>query len=304
MLRLPVEPNKRARCFSGLMAFMPTNKVRNTILLLTLSLVAGGCASLQPPSATGPRGNEPVYPVLFAEDSQRREASVLALNQLMQSTGNSEAFAPQLQPITATIGSLPADSSRSLYLPKVGAGGIMNEEETRESLRRFIRASRELIGSDPAKLSLVERVDQPDGSKLAVYEQRPFRYPIRGNYGKLQIRFTADRRIINLSSTCIPQADRIQTYLAAFSAGVKAEDAVKQIRENGIIYTDSKGNSSNLKIPQASEINPQGLVTYILPSKSQPDALEFHLAWQIQLGNAPVKTAYVDAVNGETIAVE
>jgi len=301
---MPVEPDKCCRCFSELMAFMPKNKARNTILLLALSLGAGGCASLQPPSATGPRGNEPVYPVLFTEDSQRREASVLALNQLTQSTGNSGTFAPKLQPITATIESLPADPSRPLDLPKVGAGGIMNEEETRESLRRFIRASRELIGADPAKLSLVERVDQPDGSKLAIYEQRPFRYPIRGNYGKLQIRFTADRRIINLSSTCIPQADRIQTQLAAVSAGVKAEDAVKQIRENGLTYTDSKGTASNLKIPQASEINPQGLVTYILPSKSQPDALEFHLAWQIQLVNAPIKTAYVDAVNGETIGVE
>ena len=283
---------------------MTKNQARQTILFLAFALAAGGCAPLQPPSATGPRGNEPVYPVLFTEDSQRREASILALNQLIQQTGNSGTFAPQLQPITATIRSLPADPSRPLYLPKVGAEAIMNEEETRESLRRFIRDSRELIGADPAKLSLVERVDQPDGSKLAIYEQRPFRYPIRGNYGKLEIRFTTDRRIINISSTCIPQADRIQTALAALNVRVKAEDAVKQLRENGIMYTDAKGNASNFKIPAANEINARGLVIYILPSKSQPDALEFHLAWEIQPGTAPIKTAYVDAVNGETIAVE
>ena len=283
---------------------MTKNQVRNTILLLALALGAGGCAPLQPPSVTGPRGNEPVYPVLFTEDSQRREASILALNQLTQSTGNAGKFAPQLQPITATIGSLPADPSRPLELPKVGAGGIMNEEETRESLRRFIRASRELIGADPAKLSLVERVDQPDGTKLAIYEQRPFRYPIRGDYGKLQIRFTADRRIVDLSSRCIPQADRIQTSLAAVSPLVKAEDAVKKLRENGVMYTDANNNASNLKIPAANEVKPQGLVTYILPSKSRPDTLEFHIAWEIQLVNAPIKTVYVDTINGETIAVE
>ncbi len=147
-------------------------------------------------------------------------------------------------------------------------------------------------------------MDQPDGTKLAIYEQRPFRYPIRGDYGKLQIRFTADRRIINLSSRCIPQADRIQTSLAAVSPVVKAEDAVKKLRENGVMYTDANKNASNLKIPAANEIKPQELVTYILPSKSRPDTLEFHIAWEIQLVSAPVKTVYVDAINGETIAVE
>lgn len=283
---------------------MTKNQARQTILFLAFALAAGGCAPLQPPSATGPRGNEPVYPMLFTEDSHRRGASVLALNQLTQSTGNSGTFAPQLQPITATIRSLPTDPSRPLYLPKVGAEAIMNEEETRESLRRFIRDSRELIGADPAKLSLVERVDQPDGSKLAIYEQRPFRYPIRGNYGKLEIRFTTDGRIINISSTCIPQADRTQTALAALNVRVKAEDAVKQLRENGLTYTDAKGNASNFRIPGANEINARGLVIYILPSKTQPDTLEFHLAWEIQPGSAPIKTAYVDAINGETIAVQ
>ncbi len=281
-----------------------TKNQAQTVLFLAFALAAGGCAPLQPPSATGPRGNGPVYPMLFTGDSHRREASVLALNQLTQSTGNSGTFAPQLQPITATIRSLPSDPSRPLYLPKVGSKAIMNEEETRESLRRVIRDSRELIGADPAKLSLVERVAQPDGSKLAIYEQRPFRYPIRGNYGKLEIRFTTDRRIINISSTCIPQADRTQTALAALNVRVKAEDAVKQLRENGLTYTDAKGNASNFKIPAANEINARGLVIYILPSKTQPDTLEFYLAWEIQPGSAPIKTAYVDAINGETIAVE
>jgi len=242
--------------------------------------------------------------VLFTEDPHRREAAVLALNQLIQQTGNSTAFAPELQPITATIRSLPSSPGRSLYLPKVGAGAIMNEEETRESLRRFIKDSRELLGADPAKLSLIQRVDQPDGSKLAVYEQRPFRYPIRGNYGKLEIRFAADRRVINISSTCIPQGDRIQIALAALNVRLKAEDAVKQLREKGIPYTEANGNASTFRIPAANELNARGLVVYVLPSKTQLDSLEFHLAWEIQPAAAPVKAAYVDAINGETITVE
>lgn len=289
------------------MIFMTKIRSRQTTLVLALALAAGGCATLQPPNAAGPKGsdgNERVYPVLFAEDSQRREASVLALNQLIQPTGNSEAFAAEFQPITATIKSLPAHPVRSLQLPKVGVGATMNEDETREALRRFIRDSRELIGSDPAKLSLVELADQPDGSKLAVYQQRPFRFPIRGNYGKLEIRFTKDRRILNLSSTCIPQADRIQAAFAALSVRPKFEDAIKQIRENGIMYTDNSGNASTVKIPVASEINTRGLVIYVLPSKTQPDTLEFRLAWEIEPGVGSLKSAFVDAINGETIAVE
>jgi len=287
------------------MIFMTKNQARQTILFLAFVMAAGGCAPLQPPSARGPKGSESIYPIMFTEDSQQREASILALNQLIQPSGNPETVALHLQPITATIRSLPSNAARPLELPKLGTGANMNEEETRESLRRFIRDSRELIGADPAKLSLVERVDQPDGSKLAIYEQRPFRYPIRGNYGKLEIRFTTNRRIVNIFSTCIPQSERIQTALAALNVRVKSEEAIKQLRENGIMYTDPRGNASNFKIPAANELNARGLVIYVLPSKSQLDALEFHLAWEIQPGGpAPIKTVYVDAVNGETIAVE
>jgi hypothetical protein len=180
----------------------------------------------------------------------------------------------------------------------------MNEEETRESLRRFIKQWQELIGADPSKLSLVERVDQPDGSKLANYEQRPFRYPIRGNYGKLQIRFTSDRRVLDLTSTCIPEAERIQSALSALGLRPKAEDAVQQLREKGLSYLDAGGTKVNFTVTAASAINPRGLVIYIVPSKTAPDALEFHLAWEMELNNAPVKTAYIDAVSGEVIAAQ
>ena len=43
-----------------------------------------------------------------------------------------------LQPVTATIRRLPGDSGGTIYLPKVGSNAEMNEEETREALRRFI----------------------------------------------------------------------------------------------------------------------------------------------------------------------
>jgi hypothetical protein len=279
-------------------------KMRSVLVgvLLTLALAAGSCAPLQPPGAAGPRGNEPAYPLIFASDDQRREAAQAAVTRLLQPADTGPA--PQLQRVTATIESLPANPTRPLYLPKLGTAPVMTEEETRESLRRFIREWQELIGADPAKLSLVERVDQSDGAKIASYKQRPFRYPIRGNYGKLLIRFAPDRRVLNISSTCIPDADHLQTALAAITARLQPEDVITAVRTNPINYVDAAGTQLNLKVPATSEITPRELVTYIVPSKSNADALEFHLAWEVELTNAPVKKVYVDAVNGEIIAAE
>ena len=275
-------------------------RIRRVIILAGTVLLFSSCAALQPPSATGPRSNDPLYPILFIEDSHRKEATVAALNRL----GQANETELQLQPVTGTIRSLSSQSNGALYLPRVGAAVTMNEEETRESLRRFITEWQELIGSDPEKLSLVERVDQPDGSKLANYEQRPFRYPIRGNYGKLRINFTSDRRIINLTSTCIPDADRIQTALSALNLRPKAEDAIKQLREKGLAYLDAQGNKLAFTVPASSQITARQMTIYILPAKNRPDTLEFHLAWEIELTNAPVKFAYIDVVSGETVAAE
>jgi hypothetical protein len=286
------------------MIVMTARKIRLIMILFCAALVFNACAALQPPSATGPRGNESVYPILLTEDSHRKEATVAALNRLAPLPEKSGGIEPQLQPVTGTILSFPATASNALYLPKLGTTAVMNEEETRESLRRFIREWQELIGSDPVKLSLIDRIDQPDGTKLASYEQRPFRYPIRGNYGKLQISFTNDRRILNLTSTCIPDADRMQNALSALSVQLKAEDAVRQLREKGLMYSDSKGNRLNFAVPASVEITARGLTTSILPANNRPDALEFHLAWEMELTNAPVKFAYVDAVKGDILAAE
>ena len=280
---------------------------RNTcfaIIVVVLALLSGSCAALQPPNVTGPRGNSSLYPILFIEDADRKEATVAALNRFGQQSGRSNGIEPQLQPVTGTILSLPASASGSLYLPKVGATATMNEEETRESLRRFIRDWQELIGSDPAKLSLIERTDQPDGTRIAIYQQRPFRYPIRGNFGKLQINFTADRRVINLISTCIPDADRIQTAFSALNVRPRAEDTLQQLRAKGLTYRDAQGSQQTFTIPASSQMTARQMTIYILPAEDRPGTLEFHLAWEIEFTSAPVKVAYVDALNGEVVATE
>ena len=250
------------------------HRLRFVIILFVSALVFSSCAALQPPNVTGPGGKTSLYPILLIEDARRQEATLAALNRLGHLSGKSNGARPQLQPVTGTILGLPSQASGSLVLPKVGAAATMNEEETRESLRRFIRDWQELIGSDPAKLSLIERTDLPDGTKLASYQQRPFRYPIRGNYGKLQINFTSDRRVLNLTSSCIPDADRIQSAFSALNVRPRSEETLQRLRAKGLTYVDSQGNERTFAIPASSENCSTNDNLY--PPPKTNDTLEFH----------------------------
>ena len=270
---------------------------RNTRLaLLLLTLACSGCAPLQPPNADAPRG-EAVYPFVITEDPERREVALAAAGQLFQPATTEP---PALQTVTATIRNLPPGFN--LYLPKLGIQAVMTEEETRESLRRFLREWSGLIGADPTRLSLVERIDAPDGSKIANYEQRPFRYPIRGPYGKVHVRFASDRRVLSLSSTSIPDAERLQPAIASMVPKLTAEDAMARIRK-GVTYQNESGTQSTLQVSTANEVNARDLVLYVLLSPTNTNALEFHLAWEVEVGGTAGRKVYVDAITGDVVAV-
>jgi hypothetical protein len=234
---------------------------------------------------------------VLGEDPQRRESTTAAIGQALGQPIPT-ATTVSLQPFTATIASLPGGIS--VYLPKVGTKPTMSEEETRESLRRFIANSQNVIGAKPEDLSLTERTDLPNGVKVVRYRQRPFRYPLRGPYGNLEIQFTSDRRVTNLSSTCIPDADRLQTSLNAITPVLKPEDAVSFVRNNGASYTTSTGTVQTLR-PAANTLDASELVFYVRPSTA---GLEFHLAWAVDLSNGPVKTIYVDATKAQILGVD
>lgn len=272
-------------------------------LAFILAFLTVACAAIQPPDPTGPESGGLPYPVVLTELSQRTEASALALRRLAPAIGGADQIEVYLQPITATIKSLPTKLATPLYLPRVGGNPEMNEEETREALRRFISDWGNLIGASPLQLSLVERIDQPNRTRIAKYVQRPFRYPLRGDFGKLEIHFTADRRLLNLSSSCIPDAERLQASLAGATPRVEVEAAVKRVREQPITYTDSSGNQQAYQLAPNNEVKASELVTYVLPSTALANSLKLHIAWEVLVINAPFKTVYVDAFKDEIIAV-
>jgi hypothetical protein len=268
-------------------------------LILLICIAAAGCAALQPPNTGGPRPPLPAYPVVLNEDDERLDVAIQAAEQLL-AVGGRPATDIKLQPVTGTIQRLPA-SGAALFLPAVGTSTQMSDEETRESLRRFIDSWRVLIGADPSQLSLTGWEAQANGVKVAAYEQRPFRYPLRGAHGKLRIEFAADRKVLSLSSTCIPGVERLQTALGNITATVTPEDAERFVRENALVYSDAGGNRQTVRLAAGASVKAGELVYYTLPAGA--DSIEFHLAWAVNVTNAPFKTVYLDALNTTVLGV-
>jgi hypothetical protein len=275
--------------------------IRTRLILWILTAVAtAACSTFQPPDANGPRANNRPYPVIAVDDDTRTTAR-LAWKNLSTVRGASISGEPRFNVVTGTLESLPTAGNAQVFLPKVGGGPTQTEEETRESLRRFINDWHEVIGAEPAQLSLVERVDESSGLKLAHYEQRPFRLPLRGGFGQLLIRFRADRQIVELSSNCIPNTDRIQASLATMSPQISAEEAVAHVSGRAISVTDGNGRTQSFTIASGTQLEAKQLVVYALPSADKL-SLELHLAWEIAAPNGAIKSIYLDAITDEVIA--
>jgi len=264
-------------------------------LILTVALIAllavGACAAFQPIDANGPTANAPQYPIRLSDAGPRLEEASVAWYQLSQRYGLPGKTEANLHPYTATIESLPANLPAPIYLPKVGSEANPTEEETRESLRRFIVEWQRLIGAEPNQLSLVERTDEPSGVKVARYEQRPFRYPLRGGYGTLVIRFRSNGQLVGFSSNCIPNADQIQATLNGLTPKLTGEQAVDHVK-----------NQPTVSLPASATVEARQLVVYAQPSKDPSSGLQIRLAWEIEVTNGPIKWVYLDAISDEIIA--
>ena len=276
------------------------------VLILTLALVAvvtaGACAAFQPTDANGPAANRPQYPIALSDVGPRLEQASVAWYQLSQRYGLPVKTEANLQPYTATLESLPANLPAPLYLPKLGSQTKPTEDDYRESLRRFIVDWQTLIGADPNQLSLVERTDEPSGVKIARYEQRPFRYPLRGDFGTLTIRFRSDWQLVGFSSNCIPNADRLQGTLNSLTPKVTAEQAVNHIKTQPVTVVNANGPQQNISLPANATVEARQLVVYAQPAKDPSSGLTLRLAWELDVTNGPIAKVYLDAISDEIIA--
>ena len=272
------------------------------MLIALVALATGACSALQPIDASGPRSNEPPYPIGLADPAARLEEASVAWYQMSQHYGLAGKTEANLNPYTGTLQGIPPNAG-TILLPKVGTEPVPNEEQTRESLRRFIAEWRPLIGADSNQLSLVERTGEANGIQLARYEQRPFRYPLRGGFGNLLIRFRPDRQVVSISSNCIPNADRLQATLGGLTPKINSDQAIEHVRKQPVVAADSSGRQQTFSIPSSAALAARQLVVYARASAEQASGLQLFLAWEVEVTNGPVKMVYLDAISDQVIAV-
>lgn len=278
------------------------------MLCVALALLFSACAATPPPGATTPRSGAPNYPVTLVENADRRQAAQAAWEKLTSEQGVTPATLPDLQPVTASVRGLPALST-PLYLPKVGDVNDPQdkhvwEDATVESLRRFINGNWRLLGADPQQLSLVLLTDAADGTKKAKYQQRPFRYPLRNGFGELEISFTNDRRILQITSTAIPEIEQLQRAGAGIRPRYSADEVARRMIGRAFTYTDAAGTTQTYTVQTDDNVTVRELIVYPLYRSEQSTVLEFHLAWEVEVGRVQKRLIYVDAITDEIITAK
>ena len=154
---------------------------RSLLVLIPIAcaLFTSGCAALQPTDTNGPRSSLSSYPIV-ANEPAGVERAMLEWQKLSQTYGLPANSSVDLQPLTGTLNTIPLNSSASVFLPKVGSNPVQSEEETRESLRRFLAEWQELIGASFGQLSLVERTRRGKGDKDCAIRAENFSLSVAG----------------------------------------------------------------------------------------------------------------------------
>jgi len=279
--------------------------------LTALSLLAaccGACASAtRPAGADRPRANEPPRFALLAASDERSAAALANWKAVVGEQSAAAAPTPELSPVTATLRTLPAGLTDFPRLPLVVIDKdekARTEEETRESLRRFLASAAPLLGFELKHLSLVNIADAPAGAgaRRAVYRQNPFAYPLRNGFGDVEVTFTPDLRVVGLSSTAVPDAEQLARTLAQVPRTLTAEQAAAALDNRTVTFTDRAGAQQTRTVTQTDAAAARQLVVFPLRRDADPAALELHVAWEVALGGPDSNVyAYVDAATGDVL---
>ena len=282
-------------------------RIKNGIALTALALLFGACAAGTRPAGTErPRGNEPPRFAVLAASDERRTAALANWKAVVGEQAATASPTPELRPVTATLTSLPTGLRDFPRLPLVIVEDEkkQSEEETRESLRRFLATAAPLLGIDLKHLSLVGVSDAPpvSGARRALYQQNPFPYPLRNGYGEVEVTFTPDLRVVALSSTAVPDAERLGRTLAAVPKTLNAAQAAAALANRSVTYTDRGGAQQTRTVTQPDPAAARQLVVFPVRRDTDPATLELHVAWEVAIGgtDAP-RLVYGDAATGDVL---
>jgi hypothetical protein len=263
-------------------------------------LTFAGCAANRPPGVNTPRGPETGYPIILTEDLARRQAALAAWQKVLHDQSISSVENPELVPVTSTIRTLPPQINGQLALPSIGKNNPATNEELRESLRRFMSTAGPLVCEDPAQLTLIDQGTNGDGTVYANYTQRPFRYRLGGDFGKVRVDFDRNRRLVNLTSSCLPDLDQTQRDIQTLRPDptITPERIAELLK--GRPLTGPNGTTATVNSPADFTIAEPLIV--VRDTGGSPAALEFRLAWEIKL-NAGF-SVFIDAIDNTILPAQ
>lgn len=284
-------------------------RIKVSIAFVALAFVLSACAAGTRPAGTErPRGNEPPKFAVLAASDERLMAALANWKAVVGEQAAATAPTPELRPVTATLASLPAGLRDGPRLPLVieEADKSQTEEGTRESLRRFLSTAAPLLGVELKHLSLVSVTDANaggGGTRRALYRQNPFAYPLRNGYGEVEVTFTPDLRVVGLSSTAVPDAERLGRTLATVPKTLTAAQAAAALANRAVTYTDRSGAQQTRTVTQPDPAAARQLVVFpVRRDSAAPATLELHVAWEVAAGGADAPLlVYVDAATGEVL---
>jgi hypothetical protein len=232
------------------------------------------------------------YPAVVRDSADRRSKAEREWRRMLDSY-NVPQTPPDLYPITDTPRSLLGVSGGIKLLTFKPEPG--NETfAIREAMKGFIDRWRELLGVDPAAVSLVGANRSGDTERLT-YRQGNYAYPIAGTFGEMVAIISKDGRLLQLDDRFIPIVVELPLKPAT-----ERDIAAKKVIGRTFTYTDIAGREQRTQIGASNEVSVKRLV--VLPIEKS-DAVEIHLAWELVAGKSISWTVYIDAVTGEELRV-
>ena len=277
MLCAPVHDGKaRSFCFYAAMT------LSRVVLLLTAIVVFCGA------NAQNSKQN---YPAVIKDSVERRAKAEREWRRMLDTYSVPQA-PPDLYPITYTLRSLLGVTG-GIKLVAESAGPASDPLTLRESVRGFIDRWREMIGADSGSLSLVS-VDQSDTVQRFTYKQANYAFPIAAPAGEMVAVVSNDGKLMQLDDRLIPVVD------LPLRPTIDEATAAKRLIGRVFNYTDISGREQRAVINNATDVSVKQLVVLVV---EKADAIEVHLAWELNAGNSLKWTVYSDAVTGEDLRV-
>jgi len=274
------------RDFAEVAVDLATMNPRRSIGLVALVAAMFGCDIA--PKVPGVQ--EKGYPPIIADSADRREKAERDWRRLLD-TYNLSPTPPDLYPITYTLKSLLGVPGGIKFVTLQAAVESPNLA-LREAAKGFIERWRDLIGVDPAGISLVGATATGNVTQFT-YRQGNYPFPLGGDYGEMTLSISRDGRLTQIDDRFIPVVE------LPIRPAIDKEAAIKKLIGKSFTLSDKSGRQQQVSISSAADVTACQIVVLAI---QKSNGLEVHLAWQFNASKAQQGWGiYIDAVNGQEL---